>query len=58
MGDNAELTKLQHTLGVDVLAPCINSKEDVVHEYIEYASEDVSLPTFLYNEDVIINTPL
>ena len=39
------------------MEPCIHMEKDVIFVGIEYSSKDVSPPTFLSNEDIIIDTP-
>lgn len=55
--DITYLVGLHHTLGFYGMSPYINLEEDVVHKGTSHFSEDFSLPSFIFKEDVINDTP-
>lgn len=57
MEDNVGLIESHHALGMDVLSPCINSREDDVYESVEYAFEDVVPPTSIPKEFFVDDIP-
>ena len=55
--DNVDFIESHHILSMDVPLYCINLEEDAIPEDTKYASRYVYFPTYIFKEDVIIDTP-